>query len=148
MSSWMSMLKAVAVAAADPQLGPDADAVTVSEDDAAAIRGMIRAQLAAFRQRDAEAAWAVCSTGLRENLEQARVLLALVEQRYAPLARRNALTFGDLALTPEGLSQPVVLTDDVGRVHHALYAIEREDGAWRVSGCTLLPAALPHDAAA
>lgn len=148
MSSWMSMLKAVAVAAADPKLGPDADAVTVTDDDAAAIRGMIRAQLAAFRQRDAEAAWAVCSAGLRDSLEDGKVLIALVEQKYAPLARRNVLTFGELALTPDGLSQPLTLTDEGGRIHHALYVVEREDAGWRVHGCVLLPGELPLDAAA
>lgn len=143
MSTWLSMLKAVAVASADPRLGADGVTTTVTEEDAAAIRTLVRGQLAAFRSGDVDKAWAACSPGLQETLEHGRVLLALVEQKYTPLSERAVVTFGELDLTPDGLAQAIVMTDDEGEQHHVLYLVEPGESGWKVNGCVMLPCELP-----
>ena len=66
--SWNAMLLALAVAAADPDLD-GTGVLEITDADAEAIRMVIRAQLAAFRARNADRAYALASPDLQEAFD-------------------------------------------------------------------------------
>ena len=98
--SWRSMLMAMAVVEADPSLGDDGVATEITLDDAESIRGVIRAQLAAFRAGNSERAWALSSEGIRLTFQSADRLMKVVRDKYGPLAAPKQVFFGDISITP------------------------------------------------
>ncbi len=137
--SWTLMLKALAVMAANPHLGATADHAVLTDADLAEIRSVVRHQLAAFRAWDPEQALASCAPALAQNLGSGRALLQLVHATYPALAAPAVLSFGAMRLTPDGLGQDVLLVDEDGDEHHALYVLETVDGLWKVKGCVVVP---------
>lgn len=143
--SWRSMLLAMAVVEADPSLGDDGVTTEITEEDAAAIRLLVRAQLAAFRAGDAARAWSLASDAIHETFETADRLLAAVRERFTPLALPKQVFFGDLSLMPDGLGQALQVIDTDGDTHHLLFLVVQDETAeWRVNGCLLVA---PREAA-
>jgi hypothetical protein len=146
--SWNAMLTALAVVSSDPRLGKDGSFVEITEGDAAQIRAMIRAQLAAFRTGNAEQAFALSSPDIRATFEQPQKLLAVVHANYAPLADPHQVFFGELVITPDGLGQVLELVDGSGCSHHALYLVDRDArGCWLAHGCMITAAPELRDGA-
>ena len=138
--SWKSMMMAAAVAKANPDLGDAEDIAEVTEEDAVAIRMLIRKQLVAFSTSDVMGAWSLCSQPIRETFRTPERMFEVIRSRYPALAAPREVAFGGFRITPEGLAQTFQVVDDQGVAHHGLYLVRREEGAWRVNGAMLLPA--------
>lgn len=129
----IGMLVARGAAAAD-------DAPAVGAGDAAAIRHVIEAQLAAFQRDDGAAAFGFASPGIRELFGTVDNFMSMVRTGYQPVYRPRRVEFGAIDIEEGAPTQHVFLVGPDGVGVEALYFMEREpDGTWRINGCELKP---------
>lgn len=124
----------IALAAASLQLEARADGLTGPE--AQQVRAVIAAQLKAFSEDDAEAAFAAATPGIRAAIGDSARFLAMVRGSY-PMVYRPA-GFGFLAPERDNdqVLQMVSIRDSDGRTWLALFSLERQpDQTWRIGGC-------------
>ena len=132
LSAWLVAVPAVA---ATQEPGSPADDAGGA---GAAIRGVIQAQLDAFRRDDGEAAFAHASPGIRAMFGDAATFLGMVRSGYAPVYRPREVEFRDLGLEDGRPTQRVLLIGPDGAPVVARYTMERQpDGSWRIGGCIL-----------
>ena len=130
---------AVAAAAAAARGAAAAD---VAPADARQIQAVVRDQLAAFAADDAKRAFGFASDALQRQFGSADRFMAMVRSSYPVVVRSASVAF----LRPERVdgqwTQGVHLTDDSGVRWLAVYLMERgaKGKAWRIGGCTLVPA--------
>ncbi|MBE9028894.1 DUF4864 domain-containing protein [filamentous cyanobacterium LEGE 11480] len=111
-----------------------------TEVDRTAIRSVVEAQLQAFQQDDAEAAFEFASPGIQELFRTPTNFLQMVRQSYQPVYRPRSVMFEELTLLQDLPTQPVLLLSPDGDPVRALYLMEnRTTGSWRITGCYLLP---------
>lgn len=113
-------------------------AADVPSRDAAAIRSLIEAQLAAFRADDAERAFSYASPSIRTQFGDAATFMAMVRSGYPVVYRPASVAF----LLPEGSGAEVIqrvrLTDANGAAWMAIYTVQRQpDKSWRINGCVV-----------
>jgi hypothetical protein len=135
--TWTSMWMATAVASADPELtDASADVAEITDDDARAIRWMIREQIVAFKKGDWAGALALSSAGIQASFAEAGSLKALIEGHYRPLLAPRQVMFGAFAIVPDGIGLTVEVVDTDGDRHHLLYMITKEqERGWCIHGC-------------
>lgn len=120
--------------------GASAADVAIGEPDASAIRAVIEAQLAAFEQDDAPAAFAFASPGIRRSFETPEVFIGMVRQVYPVVYRPRTVRFLPPRLVDDQPIQLVEMSDRDGVVWMAIYRLQRQtDGTWLIDGCALLP---------
>lgn len=136
---WSWVLLATAVASAQRDEG--ADVVEITEQDAAAIREVVRAQLQAFRAKDGRRAWELSSSSIQATFPDGDAVMALIGERYPAFLQPKQVSFGEFVSVPEGIGLRVTLSFP-GRRHgvEALFLVVREpERGWRVHGAVLLP---------
>lgn len=109
-----------------------------AQDDAAAMRSTIEAQLEAFRSGDAQRAFSFASGRIQETFGTAENFIAMVRSQYAVVIAPASVVF----LMPEQVDgatlQPVQMSDERGQLWLALYSMQLDaDGSWRINGCVL-----------
>ncbi len=106
--------------------------------EAAAIRDIIAAQIAAFRAEDAETAFGFAAPSLQRKFGTAETFMTMVREGYQPVYRPSDFAFRDLVATPRGLEQRLYVRDASGIGYLAHYLMERQaDGTWRIAACYL-----------
>lgn len=106
--------------------------------DRAAILGVIRHQLDAFRADDAGAAFADASPGIQGLFGDPAHFMAMVKSGYPMVYRPRAANFGALVEIDGRTVQQVTLVGQDGRPTLALYYMQRQpDGSWKIDGCQL-----------
>ncbi len=109
-----------------------------SPGDRAAIETVITRQLDAFRQDDAQAAFAQASPMIQHMFGTPENFIAMVAHGYPPVYRPRQTTFGPLELQADQFIQKVEIVGPDGASYLALYAMERQpDGSWKIGGCQL-----------
>lgn len=112
----------------------------ISEAAAEDIRAVIRQQLAAFQQDDAQQAFAFASPAIQAQFRTPEIFMQMVRTAYYAVYRPRSLVFENLIWVDDNLSQPVLLMDSAGEVIRALYFMEEQpDHGWRINGCFLMP---------
>ena len=107
-------------------------------DDAPAIHRVITAQIDAFAQGDADAAFAFAAPSIRAKFGTAARFLAVVRQAYPTLVHPRSVTFTGLQRGDASLVQKVEVVGPDGHGVLASYDMEHEpDGRWLIAGCTL-----------
>jgi Domain of unknown function (DUF4864) len=134
--------------------GARADAAgSLTEADRSAIRGVIEAQIAAFRADDGATAFSLASPSIQRQFGDPATFLAMVRTTYMPVYRPREVRFDRLfeaRLGPRtelgGRSGParvepiqtVLLVGPELEVVTAYYVMEKQaDGRWRIDGCML-----------
>ncbi len=134
---------------AEPTADPGALAQTTSSltaDDEAEIRRIISAQIAAFGSDDAERAFSYAAPRIASQFGSPERFLRMVREHYDPVYRPREVAFREIDERGHLPTQIVLVVDQQGQAHIALYPMERQDdGTWRIAGCLLQPA--PDDAA-
>jgi hypothetical protein len=103
--------------------------------DRAAIAGVIRDQIAAFRVDDAARAFGYASPGIQAKFGTAERFLEMVRSGYAPVYQAEDLAFGEIAVENGIPVQAVEIHTLEGEGVLALYFMERQpDGSWRING--------------
>ena len=110
----------------------------VSASDGAAIRGVIGRQIEAFRRDDAPAAFALASPGIQGMFGTPERFLDMVRRAYPAVHRPRSVEYGELTRENGRIVQQVELTGQDGQPQLALYEMERDGDAWRITGCTLV----------
>ncbi len=116
-----------------------APAQEVSRGDARAIRAVISEQLDAFAKDDAKRAFSLATAGIRARFGTPEVFIEMVRTEYPVVYRPRSVRFEEPVATPEGIVQPVRMSDADGRFWMAHYPMQRESGKWRTNGCYLVP---------
>ena len=112
--------------------------VSVSDNDLAEIRSVVKQQLVAIEQNDAEMAFAFASPGVQETFETSERFLFMVRRGYSALYKPRHIEFLDLTVINGETVQPVRLVAQDGEVEVALYEMQRQDdNQWRINGCDL-----------
>jgi hypothetical protein len=125
------MLGLAAAARADP-------AGSLTDADRNAIRGVIEAQIAAFRADDGAAAFGFASPSIQRQFRDPATFLAMVRTGYVPVYRPREVRFGRLIEDRVEPVQAVLLVGPEFEVVTAYYVMEKEaDGSWRIDGCML-----------
>ncbi|MBI5278210.1 MAG: DUF4864 domain-containing protein [Burkholderiales bacterium] len=106
--------------------------------EAQGIRSVITAQLQAFAEDDADAAFDTSTPAVRESMGHAGYFLALVRGQYPMVYRPVAISFLDVELKSREAWQLVRVIDQDGRPWVVMFALERQgDGTWRIGGCAV-----------
>jgi hypothetical protein len=112
--------------------------LTLSPDEARAVRVVIEAQLDAFRRDDSARAFSYAAPGIRATFGTPENFMEMVRTQYAVVYRPSSVAFEEPIVADGQVVQPVRLTDAEGRAWLALYPMLREaDGTWRINGCYL-----------
>lgn len=130
----MRVLVLVAVLLAWP--GPGARA----QDAAAAIRGVISDQIAAFRADDFGAAFEFASPAIRTMFGDPESFGRMVRQGYPMVWRPERFRFSGLEDRDGRKVQGVLVTDQNGALHMLEYEMIPGEGGWRINGVRILQA--------
>jgi hypothetical protein len=108
--------------------------------DIAAWRAVIDAQIRAFREGDADTAYAYAGTAFKAVFSTARLFfLALTRSRYALIAGSRSHRFEAYQSVPlDGIIQEVTLVGADQELRQALYFMKQEREGWRVQGVVVL----------
>ena len=119
----------------------------VTADDRDEIQRIISDQIAAFEAGDADRAFAHAAPGVASKFGDAERFMQMVRDHYAPVYRPREVEFLELRDDQGPPTQMVLVVDQQGDAHIALYPMQRQDdGSWRIAGCFLRPA--PDDSSA
>jgi hypothetical protein len=130
---------ALCVAAAIPIVRAEPAQRKLSRADWNAIQRVISQQLAALRAGDAGRAFSYASPGIQAQFGDARNFMAMVRSAYSPLLDARYSEFLEGAVIDGVIVQPLRLIARDNTVLVALYTMEKQKGAWRISGCQLAP---------
>lgn len=130
---------AISLCAPKAMAAPDAAAVEqLTTGDRPAIEFVIREQLMAFRNDDAEAAFTHAAPSVRSKFTSSAAFIAAIRARYAAVYRPRCVEFGELTMTSAGPVQTVFLIGPDSLSILASFLMERQsDGAWKIAGCCL-----------
>lgn len=136
----MRLLRGLLVAAGVLAASANVAADELGAADAGAIRGIIAAQLDAFRRDDGERAFSFASPGIRAMFRDPETFMRMVRGGYRPVYRPREVEFRSLGLEDGRWTQRVLLVGPDGMPVIARYIMERQpDGSWRIDGCVLEP---------
>ncbi len=114
------------------------DATPLTPADRSAIRGVIEAQIAAFRADDGVAAFGFASPSIQRQFGDPVTFLTMVKTGYLPVYRPREVQFRDLIEDRSEPVQRVLLVGPELDVVTAYYVMQRQaDGTWRIDGCVL-----------
>jgi Domain of unknown function (DUF4864) len=106
--------------------------------DVAAIRGVIEAQLQAFRADDGAQAFAYASPAIQSIFKNPDTFMSMVRSAYQAVYRPREFEFRDLLPVEGRWTQRVLVVGADGVPVVAEYVMERQpDGTWRIDGCVM-----------
>lgn len=127
LASWLLIAPAQAVAPTPP-----------SPADVTAIRGVIEAQLQAFRTDDSAQAFAYASPAIQSIFKTPDTFMTMVRAGYKSVVRPREVEFRDLVPVEGRWTQRVLVVGSDGVPVVAQYVMEQQpDGSWRIDGCVL-----------
>lgn len=133
-----ALLLAAALAAAVLPAAPSRAEDAAADPD---IQSTITAQIEAFDKGDAARAESFAAPGIRAMFPDPSAFYGMVKQSYAPLVRPRSTHFEPTVTAEGGTIQHVTVVDSNGVVWTAVYTMEKIDGHWAISGCTLVKSA-------
>ncbi len=108
-----------------------------------AIDATIDAQLAAFADDDYEAALALTTEGFQEEFDAER-LRGIIEEGFPIVTEADGHT-SDTCVSADGAAQVLVEVTAGDDALDLVYAMEDEDGQWRIAGATPAGEGAPED---
>ena len=107
-------------------------------DEAAAFRGVISAQVDAFRADAWDKAFSYASPDIRTMFGTAERFRSMVTGDYEAVARPRVFEFEDATILDGRPTQPVFVIGPDGVARRAFYFMERQpDGSWKIDGVVL-----------
>lgn len=109
-----------------------------SDADQAAIRQVIRSQMAAFQKDDGPTAYGYASPTIQEKFVNPDIFLQMVKTGYPAVYHPREVEFRELKVENGRLLQEVYVVGPDGNPALAIYEMQRQpDGSWRINGCWL-----------
>jgi hypothetical protein len=132
----MRFFTLVGIALAFASMQMKARAETLSGPEVQQVRAVIVAQLKAFAEDDADAAFAQATPEVRKSVGQAARFLALVRGSYPMVYRPAGFGFLPAEMDKDQVLQVVTIRDADDKTWLAMFALERQpDHSWRIGGC-------------
>jgi hypothetical protein len=127
-------LVGMALAAASLQMKARAD--TLSGPEAQQVQAVVVAQLKAFSNEDAEAAFAAATPQVRKSVGDPGRFLALVRGNYPMVYHPAGYAFLPPEMDQDQVVQVVAIRDGDDKTWLAMFSLERQpDHSWRIGGC-------------
>ncbi|PDT84501.1 MULTISPECIES: DUF4864 domain-containing protein [Sinorhizobium] len=105
-------------------------------------QSVIRAQITAFLEDDAETAYSFASPGIREKFPDELAFFEMVKRRYQHLYRPGNFAFGRSKLVGNEVIQEVLIVGSDGKDWTAIYElVPQPDGSYKVNGVLMVPTA-------
>jgi len=115
-----------------------APAPAQTDEEAAAFRGVISAQVDAFRQDAWDRAFSFASPSIRSMFGDVDRFRSMVLGGYEAVARPQVFEFEDATTMQGRPTQPVFVIGPDGVAKRAYYFMERQpDGSWKIDGVVL-----------
>ena len=102
-----------------------------------ALQGVVAKQLEAFGRGDGATAEAFAAPGIRSQFPDPAQFFAMVKNHYGALIKPKSTTFTGVEASPHGPLQKMTVVAADGTVWSAIYAFEKVNGEWRITGCAL-----------
>lgn len=109
-------------------------------DDSAAIRGVIGAQLEAFRADDWAQAYSYASPSIQRMFRNPSRFASMVKGGYPMVWRPSRVEIGPLEQGPSGPVQMMYFEDAQGVRYVAAYDMQQVGGVWRINGVRIMKA--------
>ena len=115
-------------------------AESINAADRAEFQRIITAQINAFQADDGPKAYSFAAPVVRNIFPTPEIFMSMVKRGYSPVYRPQSFNFTEALIDPMGRpAQKMLVVGPDGKTNEALYSMEKQpDGAWRISGCTLL----------
>lgn len=127
-------LVGMALAAASLQMKARADVLSGAE--AQQVQAVVMAQLKAFSEEDADAAFATATPEVRQSVRDPRRFLALVQGNFPMVVHPAGFAFLAPHVEKNQVLQAVALRDADDKTWLALFTLERQpDNTWRIGAC-------------
>jgi hypothetical protein len=127
-------LVGMALAAASMQLKARAD--TLSAPETQQVQAVVMAQLKAFTDEDADAAFAAATPQVRKSVGDPARFLALVRGNYPMVYHPAGVAFLVPQMDKDQVLQAVAIRDADDKTWIALFSLERQpDNSWRIGAC-------------
>lgn len=131
-------LAAVCLAAVVGFSAGHAEAEDGAANSAQAITGVVRLQLEAFADDDAEKAFSLSTETTRNLAGTPNEFMQVIRRKFTPIYRHRQAFFSEPEIIGPHALQVVQLIDHDNLIWIAIYQVEQEtDGAWRIDGCQL-----------
>lgn len=102
------------------------------------MQAVITAQIDAFVNEDADAAYAFAAAPIKMRFPSANLFVSMVERGYPAVYSPQSFSFAAAALTPNGPAQQVEFVGEDGQVWRGLYTfVEADAGDLLISGVFL-----------
>lgn len=100
---------------------------------------VIREQIRALSDDDAEAAYTYASDGIKDIFASPEEFIEMVRNQYSALISPRSLSFSaPQSLTNDVVIQEVMVLDSRGESWQAVYRMGLADGGWRIEGVSLV----------
>lgn len=105
-------------------------------------QSVIRAQIKAFTEDDAEATYSFASPEIQAKFPDKRLFLDMVKRSYQHLYRPSRFAFGRAKVVGDEVVQEVLISGSDGKDWTAIYSLIRDaDNNYRVSGVMMVQTA-------
>ncbi len=105
-------------------------------------KSVIRAQIKAFLEDDAETAYSFASPGIREKFPDELVFFEMVKRSYQHLYRPGNFAFGRSKLVGKEVIQEVLIFGSDGKDWTAIYElVPQSDGSYKINGVLMVQTA-------
>lgn len=132
----MRIFTFVGMALAAVSMQMKARAATLEGPEAQQVQAVVRAQLKAFSDEDAEAALETATPEVRKSVGDGARFLALVRGNYPMVHRPAGFAFLAPQVEKDRVLQAVALRDQDDKTWIALFTLERQpDNSWRIGAC-------------
>jgi hypothetical protein len=112
------------------------------EQDAQEIQSVIRLQLHAVMQEDAEMAFSFASASSQDELGSPADFMDLIRHDFPMMYRYRQVQFDEYDIDVDRATQIVHFTDENNAVWIGVYRMLRDkNGAWKIAGCQLFETA-------
>ncbi|MCA1407855.1 DUF4864 domain-containing protein [Ensifer sp. IC3342] len=106
------------------------------------VQSIIRAQIKAFLEDDADTAYSFASPAIRTKFPDKIIFFDMVKRRYQHLYRPGNFAFGRSKVVGEEVFQEVLISGSDGKDWTAIYdLVHQPDGSYKINGVMMLPTA-------
>ncbi len=120
---------------ASPVVADGGDDLGLTSADRQTIKGVISAQLDAFKRDDGVAAFSYASPTIHKIFRSIDNFMAMVKASYYPVYRSEVVNFGEVLDDGGEPVQRVHIVGEDGRSMVAAYVMQRQpSGEWKING--------------
>lgn len=132
-------LVAIGAQANDSALPQPEPTINSAASKSSPVQDLIKKQLEAIKDRDAELAWSMTTGSFHEKFETGKEFLSHLRLKLRPVYNHEGFTFLDQHDIQNGLVQKVEMEDRYGDPATVIYRLKQQDnGEWLIDSFAIL----------